>query len=307
LETCAWCSAPRGDGAKCPRCGADYAKAEQIRKQGKAVAVVPEAVAVEAAVPAVIVGLEDRVVEDPARELKITLIAPPAMLALGVLFHFLLPGAQRIFFGMPVHELGHAATAWLCGFFAIPTLWKTLMWEERGFAAPLALAGLLAYLAVRAWRADKPLFVAFCAAALAVQGIGTLGASERTAQMLVTFGGDGMGMVLAAALMASFFFGKDTQLYKGWTRWGLLAIGAAAFSDMSATWLRALRDRNAIPFGEIEGVGGSDPTRLVDEYGWDIRTLVNRYVTLGVFCLLAVAAATILGIVKTRRALEDRP
>ena len=305
METCAWCSAPRGDGAKCPRCGADYAKAEQIRKQGKAVAVVPEAVAVEAAVPAVIVGLEDRVVEDPARELKITLIAPPVMLALGVLFHFLLPGAQRIFFGMPVHELGHASTAWLCGFFAIPTLWKTLMWEERGFAAPLALAGGLVYLAVRAWRADKPLFVAFCAAVLVVQAIGTLGASERTAQMLVTFGGDGMGMVLAAALMASFFFGKDTQLYKGWTRWGLLAIGAAAFSDMSATWFRALRDRNAIPFGEIEGVGLSDPMRLIEDYGWSTKVLVQRYVTVGAGSMAALAAIYMWAVLRARRYAKE--
>jgi hypothetical protein len=301
METCPWCSAPRVDGAKCPRCGADYAKAEQIKRQGKAVAVPPEVIPSETPTPAVIVGLEDTKVEDPRLELKITLIAPPAALALGVLFHYLMPGAQRIFFGMPVHELGHAATAWFCGFFAIPTLWKTLMWDERGFAAPLALAGGLAYLAVRAWRADKPMFVAFCAAALLVQGVGTLGTSERTAQMLVTFGGDGMGMVLAAVLMATFFFGKDTQLYKGWTRWGLLAIGAAAFSDMSATWLRALRDRNAIPFGEIEGVGLSDPMRLIEDYGWSTKVLVQRYVTVGSGSMLALAGVYVWAVLRARR------
>lgn len=302
METCAWCSAPRAAGPKCPRCGADYAKAEQIRRQGKAIAVPPaDEVATEPAIPSVIVGLEERTVEDPALELRITAFAPPAMLALGVLFHFLLPGAQRIFFGMPVHELGHALTAWLCGFFAIPTLWKTLMWEERGFAAPLALAGVLVYLALRAWRADKPLFVALCAAALVAQAIGTLGASERTAQMLVTFGGDGMGMILAAALMATFFFGKDTQLYKGWARWGLLAIGAAAFSDMSATWLRALRERNAIPFGEIEGVGLSDPMRLIEDYGWSTKVLVQRYVTVAAGSIAALAAIYAWAVLRARR------
>ncbi len=303
METCAWCSAPRGEGAKCPRCGADYAKAEQIRRQGRAAAAPPpaEEAAMQAAVPAVIVGLEDTAVADPKLELKITMIAPPAALALGVLFHYLMPGAQRIFFGMPVHELGHALTAWLCGFFAIPTLWKTLMWEERGFVAPLVLAGGIAYLMVRAWRADKPLFVAFGAAVLLVQAVGTLGISERTAEMLVTFGGDGMGIVLAAALMGTFFFGKDTQLYKGWTRWGLLAIGAAAFSDMSATWLSAIRNRDAIPFGEIEGVGLSDPMKLIEDYGWPTQVLVRRYVTVAVGSMAALAALYLWAVLRARR------
>ena len=66
---------------------------------------------------------------------------------------------------------------------------------------------------------------------------------------------DGVGMVLASALMATFFFGKRTQLYQGWLRWGFLAIGAAAFTDMFATWWKAQSDTAAIPFGEIEGVG----------------------------------------------------
>jgi len=262
-------------------------------------------VVVEEAVSAVIVGLEDRLVEDPAAELKITVAALPGALALGVLFHYLTPGLQRIFFGMPVHELGHAVSAWLCGFFAIPTLWKTLVWEERGFFAPLVLAGAVVYAMVRAWRADKPLFVAFGAIVLVAQALGTFAIRETTAQMVFTFGGDGMGMVLAAALMASFFFGKDTQLYKGWTRWGLLAIGAAAFSDMFATWLGALRDRGAIPFGEIEGVGLSDPMKLIEEYGWSTKALVRRYVMVGAGSLFALAALYVWAVLRARRYVKE--
>ena len=75
MSSCAWCSAPRAGGEKCPRCGADYA------------------------------------VEDPALEFKLCAAAIPAALALGLLFHILTPGLQRIFFGMPIHELGHALAA----------------------------------------------------------------------------------------------------------------------------------------------------------------------------------------------------
>jgi len=212
-DTCAWCSAPRAAGATCPRCGANYAKAELIKTQGRA-AVVEEELVVEAPVAAVIAGLDDRAVDDPVLEWKLCVAAIPAALALGLLFHVLTPGLQRIFFGMPVHELGHAVTAWLCGYFAIPTLWKTIIPESRGFLAPILLAGALGYPMYKAWRAEKLGYVVLIGAALMVQSFCTFAISESTAEMLFTFGGDGMGMVLAALLMASFFFGKRTSSTK---------------------------------------------------------------------------------------------
>ena len=52
---------------------------------------------------------------------------------------------QRIVFGKPEHELGHATVAWLCGFNAIPTFWKTVSSGQRGMlASVLVLFGLLA-------------------------------------------------------------------------------------------------------------------------------------------------------------------
>jgi len=275
-ESCPWCSAPRGEGPACPRCGANYAKAELIR-------------------------LEDPAVDDPVFEYKVTLVALPAALAAGVLFHFLTPGLQRIFFGMPVHELGHAVSAWLCGYFAIPTLWKTLVFSEsRSFAWPLFLAGGLVFLAVRAWRAEKMAYVALIVGVLVLQAIGTLGISEDRAEMLFTFGGDGMGMVLAALLMASFFVGKRTQLYRGSVRWGLLVIGAAAFADMFATWWAAQWNADAIPFGENEGSGLSDPMKLLEDWRWTTQAIVRRYVRVGCGSLAALAAVYAWGVMRAR-------
>lgn len=286
MATCPWCDAPRGTGASCPRCGADYAKAELIRKHGSAQVVVQDA-----PVAATIVGMEARAVDDPALELKLCVAAIPAALGLALLFHVFTPGLQRIFFGMPVHELGHAVTAWFCGYAALPTLWRTFIPEERGFLAPLALAGALGYMMYRAYLAEKTYLVVLGAVLLVVQGIGTFGIREQTAQMLFTFGGDGMGMVLGTALMATFFFGKRTQLYKGWLRWGLLAIGSAAFVDMFATWYGG-----NIPFGEIEGTGLSDPLKLVEEHGWPAKVMVRRYISVGVACLAALALVYAWGV-----------
>jgi hypothetical protein len=238
---CPWCNAPRAAGPTCPRCGANYAKAELIKTQGRAqVAAVPveePVLAQEPAIAATIVGM-----------------------------------MQRIVFGMPIHELGHAVSAWFCGFWAIPTLM------------------------FRAWQAEKLYLVVIGAVLLVVQAIGTFFIRESTAEAIFTFGGDGMGMVLAAALMATFFFGKRTQLYKGWLRWGFVCIGAAALSDMFATWWVARNDFTAIPFGEIEGVGLSDSLRLVQEHGWTEAALVRRYVTVGVSCLAALALVYAWGV-----------
>ena len=235
-------------------------------------------------------------VEDRELEWWFCVAALPAALVLGVLFHLVFPGLQRIFLGMPVHELGHAVTAWFCGHWAIPTLWKTPMGEARGVVMPIVLLAALGWVARRAWRAQLPLLAALAGALVLVQGYCTLVVKQTPALALITWGGDGTGMILAAALMASFFFGRGTQLYRGSLRWGFLAIGAGAFADMFGTWWAARKDFGRVPFGEMEGVGLSDPTKLVDWYGWSADGMIRRYVATGVTCLLVLALVYAWGV-----------
>ena len=300
--TCPWCQAPRAAGPNCPKCGANYAKAEQIKVKGRAqvekaepAAPEPEAVA-EPLATLVFRGIDEQAVEDPVLEFKLCVAAIPVALLLGVVFHLITPGLQRIVFGMPVHELGHAVSAWFTGFWAIPTLWKTIIPEERGVVAPVLLAGAIGWMMLSAWRAGKTYLIVIGVVLLVLQGLGTFWVRESTAIAIYTFGGDGIGMVLAAALMATFFFGKHSQLYKGSVRWGLLVIGAAAFSDMFATWWTALSDRHAIPIGEIEGVGLSDAGRLLGEHFWSERDLVRRFVSVGVLSLVGLATVYAWGV-----------
>jgi hypothetical protein len=104
--------------------------------------------------------------------------------------------------------------------------------------------------------------------------------------------------------MALFFFGKKTQLYQGWLRWGFLAIGAAAFVDMFSVWWAARTDFGRIPFGEQEYVGASDAVRLVDDFGWATEAMVRRYVVLGLFCLAALTAVYAWGVWRAKQALD---
>jgi hypothetical protein len=288
-----------------------------IKTQGRAIPAAQAAAPVIAPAPAVAVtqvhaesllqgealsGL--RAIEDLVLEWKYCVGAIPIALCLGVVFHFLMPFLQRTVLAMPVHELGHAVTAWFCGHFAVPIVWKTYTAETRGFVAPVALLGAIGFMMYRAHLAQNRALLALGGALLFLQAAGTLFIKPKTADMLIVFGGDGMGMILATALMASFFFGKDTQLYKGSLRWGFLVIGAAAFVDMFAVWLAARRDFAAIPFGEMEGVGLSDATRLVDDFGWTAEGLVRRHVMLGVCCLVALTLVYAWGVRQARRRID---
>ncbi len=309
---CPWCNAPRADGPDCPKCGANYAKAEAIRKQGRAgaAAIAPAVTQAEEAPPAqggirLAPLTEPEGVDDPALEFKFCLAAIPAMLVLAVLFNAFLPFLQRTFLTMPVHELGHSVTAWLCGFWSVPTLWKAITAETRGIVTPLVVLGAVGFMAWRAWTKENWLVVALAGVILLLQLVGTLGIKEKTAMMLVVFGGDGLGMILATLLMASFYFGKDTNLYKGSLRWGFVAIGAAAFVDMFSVWWASRTDKGRIPFGEQEGTGHSDATKLVDDYGWTIDQLVNRHVTVGVLCLAALAALYAWGAWRAWQAAQE--
>ncbi len=82
-------------------------------------------------------------------EYKYCLFAIPTMLFIGFLFNVSGFGAQiqRISLTMPVHEFGHALTAWLTGYNAIPSLWVTRIFSDsRGIVAPVLLFASIIYM-----------------------------------------------------------------------------------------------------------------------------------------------------------------
>jgi hypothetical protein len=105
--------------------------------------------------------------------------------------------------------------------------------------------------------------------------------------------------------MATVFADESSAFRRGALRWGLLVIGAAAFSDVASTWWAARNDPGEIPLGQLEGGGLSDASVLVDTYGWAERTLVLRYLCVAGLCLAALA--TLWVIRALRPALRNRP
>jgi hypothetical protein len=299
MATCAWCGAPRSAASTCGKCGADYDKAASLRAQEALVPVVPAAgVVVHPTGRAWTAGEEEL-----ATERKLRLLAPPLTLLVAVAFHATSIGhfLQRTFLTMMVHEVGHAVTAWYCGRFAIPMLWKTYVAPRPGLTVVALLLGH-AYVLFRVWKAQKAAWITLAVALLLLQLVLSFGCGERTQGALISFGGDGGAMILGVALMATFFAPRDHHVVTSWLRWGFLVIGAAAFVDTFATWWTARHDWDVIPFGEIEGVGLSDPSKLTDVYAWTTKQLVGRYVWVGAACLAALTILWVRGV----RALPPR-
>jgi len=290
---CAWCGAPRAEGVKCPRCGAIYAKAEALRSAPSgSVLGMPEASRAE---------VSDWTAVPGALEWKVRAVAVPAALLIALLFHSSPLGRflQRAFLSMMLHELGHAIASWCCGIFAVPTLWKTIPLAPRGFAATLLMLGGASWLVVAGLRHGRRGLVAL-GGLLLMLAIAGRALSADAADALIVFAGDGGAMLLGAALVISFFAPEDSQRVAGGLRWGFLAIGAAALVDVFSVWWAARTDVDAIPFGETEGVGLSDPSRLSEVHGWSAHRMVDSYVALGALCLTAIAVAYVWGVWSAR-------
>lgn len=252
------------------------------------------------------------VMADARFELRVRQIAPPLVLAI-VALAFSLPtlaGIGRVFLSMWLHELGHASSAWLCGFAAVPGPWRTMIPEAR---SPWVLGALLAVLALIGWRAwiawrnegeASRRYVLGAVAALAVTSLALWQLSVERAAQLILFCGDGGGMILGVALVACFYVRQEHYLHHTGLRWGFLVIGSAAFFDPARTWLRA-SDHDTIAFGHIEGVGDSDPSRLVDNFGWSVEALVSRYQTLLWLGAAAMLVLYLRGLWAARRLVAE--
>lgn len=249
------------------------------------------------------------VITDARFELRLRQWAPPVVLLLTYLAFSVptLAAGGRILFSMWLHELGHTISAWLCGFAALPGPWRTRIPEDRSWwVMALVLAGI-AWATWRRWRSDElddrprernVTLGLGGAAALLVVWMWNL--SEERASQFILFAGDGGGMVLGVALVACFYVRQDRHLHHSGLRWGFLVIGAAAFIDPARVWLRA-SDHDTIAFGHIEGVGDSDPTRLVDVHGWSVQTMVDRFQLLVWLGVIALALCYARGLLAGRR------
>jgi len=246
--------------------------------------------------------------DDARLELRVRLLAVPIALAVARLLCSFNFGRRitRIFVAMWVHETGHAMTAWLCGFLALPGPWLTPMSTERSPLFGLLLTLAIVAVAWQTWQRGQRLAMFGWLSVLLIHLICALGLSADQARQLIIFFGDGGSLLLGTVLILCIYARPGSALHNGWLRYGCLAIGAGAFMDAFEQWWASRSDLDRIPFGMNEGVGLSDPSVLSETYGWSTGLLIHRYVTLGCGCLVVLAAVYAWQLWEAKRAGSQR-
>ena len=229
------------------------------------------------------------------RRFRMFAIPVALLIAWGIVHAGFLRMLLRTVLSMWIHELGHAVAAWMCGRFSFPGPWFTPVGARRSWIVVAIVTAAIAFGAVRLWRQRRAWSVALLLL-LPLQYYCSFGLTRRLTDALIIWSGDGGCLVIGTLLMLSFYARKRSQIRRGWLRWGFLVIGAAAFADGFSTWWAARSDRGAIPFGENEGRGLSDPTVLVFQQGFSVEGLVNSYLWVGYACLVVLAAAYVVGL-----------
>ena len=312
LKVCPRCGEPRILAPECPQCGVLYAKAEA--RAARAASSEPAPVLATGPVPAAPLEPSPSLeatgwtgdLEDARHELRLRLFALPGMLLVAwLLIHSPMWGRlMRIFLTMWVHELGHAVSAWFCGFPSIPGPWVTTTWDEPSLVVTALLATGFMTLVFRGFVTKQRVLVAAGATGLLLQFVGTGLLPFSSARQLIIFGGDGGQLVLGTLLLTTLYAPRESSLRQGWLHWGYMVIGAAAFTETFSQWWATRRDFSLIPFGSMEGVGLSDPSKLVEQYGWGELQLIHRYNALGLACLAGLALLYTVGVVRARAALQ---
>jgi len=233
------------------------------------------------------------------RELIIRVLALPVALLLARIWVALEPDLTGLL-TVVVHEPGHAITAWLCGYGAIPLPAETQIFDRSIWLALPVISGVLGLGCYWFWTTRRRIVASICAAFLIIHLI-CIRLPEQQAQALIAFGGDAGSLVLGSFLMAMIY---EPAFVENSLRWGFLGIGAATFVRTYVLW--AGPEAN-IPFG-VRGNGVlQDVSALVEKYGWTIQTMIQRYVRLGEGCLTVLAIVYVWRIHETRAEIRSHP
>lgn len=217
----------------------------------------------------------------------------PVLLLIGMAMNAM-PIANMLLFGVKVwfHEFGHAIVAWLAGRQALPLpIGWTSYNPQRSLFVYLGILILLGLLFWAGRREGKRWPVVLAATLAAVQFAMTWLLPAKSFNMLMSFGGVGGEIYLAALLMVGFYFPLPN--YFRWDFYRFPVVVGAAFSFWGQLWLwgQIRQGQASIPFGALWGEAEhGDMNQLINRHGWTPGDVIGTYSAIAHLCLFAIVA-----------------
>jgi hypothetical protein len=232
---------------------------------------------------------------------KIHVFALPAVVLFTLVIK-LVPALDFIptyFFTIPLHEFGHAITAWISGRFAfpigalIPMAAFTQISSEKNFLVTLLWLSGLGYLAFLSLKAKKPYLFLVSACFILASLKMTWFSGIETSSMLITYFGCGGEFVLATLLMIAFYYRLPDSWRWDFFRYPFLLVGGYGFASAYLQWHQISRGTRPLPIGSfLDGVGGpgGDMGALMSQYHWSQAEIIASYTKIGNLCAWIIAA-----------------
>ncbi|MFO0760501.1 MAG: zf-TFIIB domain-containing protein [Byssovorax sp.] len=237
--------------------------------------------------------------------------AVPAALALALLLDatWLKDLVSSFFINMWLHELGHAAVAWMSGYYALLLPFVTFTFnDEKSLLTSMIVALLLGAALIAGLSGKHRYLVVLGGGGLLLQAIMTLIIPRRLTFEWLTFAGCGGEFVWSTLLMVSFYYRLPDRIRWDFWRYLALLIGAFGLVHAVSMWSDVKHDLSLLPVGTALGGrddGDGDMNKLINLYHWTPKKIARTYLTMGYVGLLVVGGHYAVFLLRALRRKQE--
>lgn len=215
-----------------------------------------------------------------------------------------------LFCEIPLHELGHAVSAWMVGYTAIPlgaivpTAGLTLIGSERHAWVHLLYFGFFGYLAYKAWKQKVYFFVVLSSAFILISILAFSVLSQPQVSPFISFGGIAGEFFLAGVLILCFYQPSFQKIRWDFFRYPFFIMGCMSFVNATRMWIRIQNGVQAMPYGSAISSDGAadtngDMNKLVAA-GWTPQEIASRYLWLAKIMFTLILIQYIYSLFRSR-------
>jgi hypothetical protein len=216
-----------------------------------------------------------------------------------------------LFCVIPIHELGHAVTAWMLGHFAIPigaivpTAGMTIGGRESHWWMYVLLFSALSYLTYNSYNKKVPFLLALSIIIAFLSVYLSIKLNPDQQNTLIAFGGIGGEFLLSTVLILSFYHPLFEKMRWDFFRYPFFIMGCFCFVEACTVWWNIKSRLSKIPYGSgisAEGAADSDGdmNKLVAA-GWTEEYIISKYILLAKICCTIILIQYVYRLISSRK------